>query len=181
MYWLFDGHYAYAASHVQVLRKHPRTVQNVGPQCKRSDVNRGEDNALYKAYFHTCVHCPGTDECANPLIYKSLLFPCIDNVDKYLAWLQRTPSATRIETRFAPAWKARRYEIEVLADRADIKHDRAMRIGVIHDTTLCKGVRVPRCLPLRLSAKLQSTPSTFGCNKWSYNKSCSARRWWEPA
>ena len=147
VYWLFDGHYAYAASHVQILRKQPRTVQNVGPQCKRSDVNSGEDNALYKAYFHTCVHCPGADECANPLVYQSLLYPRIDNIDKYLAWLQCTPGAQRIETRFAPAWKARRYEIEVLADRAATKHDRAMRIGVIHDTTLCKGVRVPRSSP----------------------------------
>ena len=50
----------------------------------------------------------------------------------------------RVQTRFAPAWKARRYELEVLADRAAEKHDRAMRIGVIHDTTSFKGVRIQR-------------------------------------
>ena len=42
--------------------------------------------------------------------------------------------------RFAPAWKARRWEMHILAQRAQEKHDRARRIGVIHDTTLFKGV-----------------------------------------
>jgi hypothetical protein len=55
-YYLFDRHYPLAKSYVQILRTHARTVQNVGPQCKRSDVNGGEDNAVYKAYFHSCVH-----------------------------------------------------------------------------------------------------------------------------
>ena len=60
-YYLFDAHYPLAKTYVQVLRRHAATVQNVGPQCKRSDVNSGEDNAVYKAYFHSCVHWPGTD------------------------------------------------------------------------------------------------------------------------
>ena len=54
------------------------------------------------------------------------------------------PDVERIQTRFAPAWKARRSEIEVLADRADEKHNKAERIGVIHDTTSFKGIRFPR-------------------------------------
>ena len=58
--------------------------------------------------------------------------------------LQRTPGAKRLHTRFAPTWKARRYELEVLADRAAEKQDRAKRIGVIHDTTSFKAVRIPR-------------------------------------
>eukprot|EP00969_Alexandrium_andersonii_P170030 7517410-Alexandrium_andersonii.AAC.1 len=44
----FDRHYALASTHVQVLGKFARTVQNVGPQCRRSIVNEGEDNALHK-------------------------------------------------------------------------------------------------------------------------------------
>jgi hypothetical protein len=143
-YYLFDRHYPLAKSYVQILRKRPKTVQNVGPQCKRSDVNGGEDNAVYKAYFHSCVHCMGAQQCANPLMYQQLLYPRIDDIDKYLAMLQRTPYAKRLQTRFAPAWNARRYELEVLADRAAEKHNRAMRIGVIHDTTSFKGVRIPR-------------------------------------
>ena len=144
VYYLFDAHYSLAKSYVQILRKQAKTVQNVGPQCKRSDVNGGEDNAVYKAYFHSCVHCPGPQRCADPLMYQQLLYPRIDDIDQYLATLQSTPCTKRVQTRFAPAWKARRYELEVLADRAAEKHNRAMRIGVIHDTTSFKGVRIPR-------------------------------------
>ena len=142
-YFLFDRHYPLAKSYVQILRKQPKTVQNVGTSCKRSDVNGGEDNAVYKAYFHSCVHCMGAHRCADPLMYQQLLYPQIDDIDKYLA-LQSMHGFQRVQTRFAPAWKARRYELEVLADRAAEKHDRAMRIGVIHDTTSFKGVRIQR-------------------------------------
>ena len=60
-YYLFDAHYPLAKTYVQILRKQAKTVQNVGPPCKRSDVNDGEDNAMYKAYFHSCVQCPQTE------------------------------------------------------------------------------------------------------------------------
>ena len=33
---------------------------------------------------------------------------------------------------------------QLLADRAQKKHDDAKRIGVIHDTTSFKGLRIPR-------------------------------------
>ena len=144
VYFVFDAHYALAKTYVQILLKHPKTVQNVGPQCKRSDVNAGEDNAVYKAYFHSCVHCPGAEHCADPLMYQQLLYPRIDDIDKYLTLLQSTPNAKRMHMRFAPAWRARRAELEVLADRAQKKHDDAKRIGVIHDTTHFKGIRIPR-------------------------------------
>ncbi len=157
VYYLFDRHYSLAKSYVQILRKQPMTVQNVGTQCKRSDVNGGEDNAVYKAYFHSCVHCMGAERCADPLVYQQLLYPQIDDIDKYLEMLQSTPGAQRVQTRFAPAWKARRYELEVLADRAAEKHDRAMRIGVIHDTTSFKGIRIPR----KASAPDASTEHVF--------------------
>ena len=133
VYHLFDSHYAMSRNYVQVLYRNPRTVQNVGSQCQRSDVNQGEDNAMYKAYFHSCIRCPGADECANPLLCQPLL--------------QSSPEKQRTIGRFAPAWRTRRYEIEVLADRAAAKHKRAKRIGVIHDTTTYKGVRIPKQVP----------------------------------
>ena len=129
----FDSHYAMSRNYVQVLYRNPRTVQNVGSQCQRSDVNQGEDNAMYKAYFHSCIRCPGADECANPLLCQPLL--------------QSSPEKQRTIGRFAPAWRTRRYEIEVLADRAAAKRKRAKRIGVIHDTTTYKGVRIPKQVP----------------------------------
>ncbi len=58
LYHHFVSHYALASTHVQVLRRSPKTVQNVGPQCKRSNANNGEDNAMYRAYYHSLVHCP---------------------------------------------------------------------------------------------------------------------------
>ena len=77
-------------------------------------------------------------------MYQNLLYPKIDDIDKYLAELQKSPNIKRKQTRFSPAWKARRAELEILADRAEQKHDKAKRIGVIHDTTSFKGVRIPR-------------------------------------
>ena len=82
VYYLFDTHYPLAKTYVQILLKQAKTVQNVGPQCKRSDVNGGEDNAIYKAYFHSCVHCTGAHRCADPLMYQQLLYPQIDDIDK---------------------------------------------------------------------------------------------------
>ena len=144
VYHHFAGHYALASTHVQVLRRTPKTVQNVGPQCKRSSANKGEDNAMYKAYYHSLMHCPAADECANPLMYRPLLFPYIPDANAYLTVLQRTPHAERTALRFLPAWRARRSEIEVLADRAAEKRTAAMRVGVVHDTTAFKSARMPR-------------------------------------
>ena len=91
-------------------------VQNVGPMCRRSDVNGGEDNALYKAYFHSCAHCEGPDQCANPLMYRHLLYPQVDDVDRYLAHVKANPTRTRIQALFEPAWKIMdpRKEIETV-------------------------------------------------------------------
>ena len=139
-YFLFDSHYPLARTYVQVLRRRPKTVQNVGPQCQRFVVNNSEDNSAYKAFFHSCVRCPGAGECANPLIYQQLLYPRIDNIDRYLSDIAQDPTKHRHVVRFTPAWTARRWEMRMLAERAQEKHDRARRIGVIHDTTLFKGV-----------------------------------------
>ena len=91
-------------------------------------------------------------------MYQQLLYPRMDDIDKYLALLQSTPNAKRMQTRFVPAWRARRSELEVLADRAQKKHDDAKRIGVIHDTTSSKGVRIPRTI----SAPDAATEQVFG-------------------
>ena len=143
-YHLFDKHYPMSRNYVQVLYRHPRTVQVVGSQCLRSDVNQGEDNAMYKSYFHTCIRCPGADECANPLLCRPLLFPQTEEVDRELALLQSEPEKQRTIRRFAPAWRARRYEIEVLADRHAEKRKRAKRTDVIHDTTTFKRRPIPK-------------------------------------
>ena len=143
-YFLFEAHYPLAKNFVQVLRRKPKMVQNVGPVCRRSDVNGGEDNAVYKAYFHSCAHCEGPDQCANPLMYRHLLYPQIDDIDRYLSQLKANPTLQRIHARFEPAWKTRRWELEMLADRGYAKQEAGKRIGVIHDTTSFKEIKIPR-------------------------------------
>ena len=104
----------------------------------------------------------GANRCADPLMCQQLLYPQIDDIDKYLEMLQSTLGHQRVVTRFAPAWKARRYELEVLADRAADKHDKAMRIGVIHDTTAFKGIRIQRkTMPQTLLQSTKPVPQTL--------------------
>ena len=122
VYFLVDAHYPMSKNYVPVIRKTAHTVQIVGPQCLRADVNKGEDNARFKAFFFTPICCLGPDECANPLNAKKTLFP---------------DAATALK-KFRPAWKARRAEIKVLANRAGEKLESAKRIPVLRDTTLCK-------------------------------------------
>ena len=143
-YFLFEAHYPLAKNFVQVLRRTPKMVQNVGPMCRRSDVNGGEDNALYKAYFFSCAHCEGPDQCASPLMYRHLLYPQVDDVDRYLAHVKANPTRKRIQARFEPAWKMRRWELEMLADRGYAKQQAGKRIGVIHDTTSLREIKIPR-------------------------------------
>ena len=112
VYHLFEAHYPISKECAQVLRRRARTVQTVGPQCLRSDVNQGEDNAAYKAFYFTCMHCTGPGNCANPLICLPSLFPADGDDDG-----KQAPELRK----FAPSWRGRRAEIEVLADRAAAK------------------------------------------------------------
>ena len=137
-YFLFDSHYPLSRTYVQVLRRVPKTVQNVGPSCQRSEVNNSEENSAYKAFFHSCTRCTGAGQCANPLIYQPLLWPRIEDIDKHLAVLEKDPTKRRHTVRFAPAWKARCYEMNILARRGHEKHNKGKRIGVVHDTTTFK-------------------------------------------
>ena len=134
-YHLFDAHYPISKQCAQILRRHARTVQTVGPQCLRSDVNQGEDNAAYKAFYFTCMHCTGPGNCANPVICLPALFPG-DGAHGH----EEAPTPRR----FAPSWRARRAEIEILADRASAKRALAKRILVPHDTTAFKGAPLDR-------------------------------------
>ena len=126
--FLFDEHYKpVASSYVQILRPSARTVRVAGPQCVRKDVNEGEDNANYKSFFFSTFRCPGAGECSNPLLCKPLL--CTSPNGSY---------------KFHPCWRPRLGEILTLASRAQVKKDTARRVSVIRDTTLCKGMRIPR-------------------------------------
>ena len=49
-----------------------------------------------------------------------------------------------MHARFEPARKTRRWELEMLADRGYEKQRNGKRIGVIHDTTSFKGIKISR-------------------------------------
>lgn len=125
--FFFEEHYKLSTTYVQILRRNARTVRVAGPQCVRRDVNEGEDNAIYKSCFFSTHRCSGVGECANPLVCRPLLFRNSTGQFKFLT-----------------AWKARQAEILTLADRAQCKKDKARRISVIRDTTLCKCMRMAR-------------------------------------
>ena len=123
-FFVFEPHYCMSARFVQTLRSRRKVVRFIGPNCQRSNVNEGEENAQYKAFLFSTVRCTGCGECANPLLFRSAL-------------------AMKANRRFgfAPAWKARRAEIEVLADRAQAKKREARRVEVLQDTTAFRAYR----------------------------------------
>ena len=118
VFFLFDKHYPMSQQYVQTIRPQAKLPQNVGPHLIRSDVNNGEDNAMWKAFWHSPLQCPGRSECTNPLLCRHVLFPSNDE-DKN----------RNCAKKFAPAWKAQRAFIEILADRAERKLQVAQRIG----------------------------------------------------
>ena len=121
-YFPFDDHYSLSKQYCQILRRHcwivPRTV---GPQCQQQHVDNGEANALYKAILFTPLRCMGPDHCADVQQCRHALFA--DPKGRFT---------------FRQGWRARRAQIEVLADSAQAKLDREQRIPVIKDTTTFK-------------------------------------------
>ena len=59
--------------HQNVIRKQARMVRIVGPNCQRSDVNEGEDNAQFKAMLFTPWSCQNPMLCGCVTKFKHLL------------------------------------------------------------------------------------------------------------
>jgi hypothetical protein len=74
--FLFDSHYALAASHWQHLDTHGRNklVVMEALKCPQSSLNNGEDNAVFKSLIGTLLKCPGPGHCADPLFCKAGFF-----------------------------------------------------------------------------------------------------------
>ena len=74
--FLFDSHYALAASHWQHLDTHGRNklVVMEALRCPQSSLNNGEDNAVFKSLIGTLIKCPGPGHCADPLFCKAGFF-----------------------------------------------------------------------------------------------------------
>ena len=74
--FLFDSHYALAASHWQqlVTDGHAKLVVMEALKCPMPNVNNGEDNAVFKSLIGTLLKCSGQGHCADPLNCKTAFF-----------------------------------------------------------------------------------------------------------
>jgi len=162
--FLFDSHYALAASHWQqlVTEGHAKLVVMEALKCPLPNLNKGEDNAVFKSLIGTLIKCPGRGHCADPLFCKVGFFqvtvpvssnqtPASDLPDwidhnrftprKCPLRISRRTHADNVHSDFSCRlqWKARRAEIEILAKQATDFANDAKRIPVLADTTLVRG------------------------------------------
>ena len=106
----FDDHYELAKSHWQQLKTQGSNTLPMleALRCPPPDMNNGEDNAMYKTLMGTLLACPGHSRCNDPLLYRPAFFPHMN------------PATSNCRQQ----WKARRAEIELLAERAENKKQR---------------------------------------------------------
>ena len=155
--FLFDSHYALAKSHCQELKTDGQCTLVVleALKCPSPAVNNGEDNAVFKSLLGTLIKCQGPGHCADPLFCRSGFFqvtvPESSLQTATDALYQRSDGSTLTVKRVthpddSPStfscrlqWKARRAEIEVLAQQATNLSNDAKRIPVLADTHLLRG------------------------------------------
>ena len=155
--FLFDAHYALADSYLQVLRTDGtyRAIPVLEAlRCPPPDLNNGEDNAVFKSLIGTLIKCPGVSRCADPTLCAHAFFPVTvpENTpptDPQALYQRSTRQTLQCSRTTCPEgspstwscrlqWKARRAEIEVLAQQAEALTNAAKRIPVISDTTLLR-------------------------------------------
>ena len=148
----FDAHYSLTAEGFAQQKRSRRVIPRiVGPQCKSVGTDNGEDNALYKQLLCTPLRCRGQDQCADPRNFAPLLFP--NRATKFC---------------FAPAWKARRAHMEVLADKGEEKLQRAKRIPVLQDNPTMRIVAL--ILKAKRLSSTRSRVSSFNSNPVSIQR-----------
>ena len=161
--FLFDSHYALAASHWQQLLTdgHAKLVVTEALKCPLPSLNNGEDNAVFKSLLGTLIKCPGPGHCADPLFCRAGFFQVtlpepstqttaselpdwIDH-DRFTTYkcplgIQRRNHADNVPSTFSCRlqWKARRAEIKVLAKQAVSLSNDAKRISVLANNTVLR-------------------------------------------
>ena len=130
-YFFFDKHYALSVLYCQKLAYTgiPAIPRLVGAVCPPEEEDDGEPHAAHKLTLFSRARCLGPEHCADPLNFRSLLFPS-DKPDN--------DQMKREKPRFAPCWKACRCEMAEKARQAEAKETQAEKIAVIADTTLMK-------------------------------------------
>ena len=130
-YFFFDKHYSLSVLYCQKVG-YTRTAtipRLVGAVCPPEEEEDGEPHAAHKLTLFSRARCLGPEHCADPLNFRSLLFPS-DKPDN--------DQMKREKARFAPCWKACRCEMAMKARQAKEKETLAEKIAVMADTTLMK-------------------------------------------
>ena len=161
--FLFDSYYALAVPHWQLLITGGRAklVVMEALKCSLPSLSNGEDNAVFKSLIGTLMRCPGPGHCADPLFCRAGFFQVTipesstqTSASELPEWIDygrfsrykcplriaRRMHAVNVPSTFSCRlqWKARRAEIEVLANQAASLSDDAKRIPVLADTTLLR-------------------------------------------
>jgi len=140
-YFLFESHYTLAHSYCQQIRTPARLPVMEALKCPSPAKGNGEENAMYKSILGVLLSCKSKDCCSDPMLFKPALF-CggpRSSAEAHEACESGDSDAKPVVWSFKRQWKARRAEIELLADRGQQKADNAKRIPCILDTTLVRG------------------------------------------
>jgi hypothetical protein len=131
----FEPHYALARFYCQQIRTPARTPVLEALKFAAPGAGRAEENALYKHLVGSLTRCTCADGCSDVMLMKPFLLPTTSSAPKSAMDGAEKPARWS----FHRAWKLRRAEIEILADRGEEKVSKAMRIACIKDTTMVRG------------------------------------------
>ena len=126
--FLFEEHYVLSRSYAQRIKTPARLPVMAALKFVPPGVNTKEENSLYKLLIGFPLRCSCKECCSDPLLFKPLLS-------------QAGSAAKPAKWCWSLTWKARRAELEVLAQRAEQKSNRARRIPCIRDTNVVRGWR----------------------------------------
>ena len=132
--FLFEPHYALARTYCQRIKTPARIPVLEALKFVPPGAGTEEENAIYKHIVGSLTRCTCPGGCADPMLFKPFL-DLSGSAEQPARW------------RFRPAWKARRAELEILAQRGEAKTERARRLPCIHDTTLVRGWAPPAAAP----------------------------------
>ena len=112
-YFFFDRHYALSVLYCQQIRYATTAAipRLVGAVCPPEEEDDGEPHAAHKLVLFSRARCLGPEHCADPLIFRSLLFPS-DKPDD--------DQVVREKPRFGPCWKMCRCEMDIKAKQAAV-------------------------------------------------------------
>ena len=106
--FLFEPHYALARTYCQRIKTPARIPVLEALKFAPPGKDTEEENAMYKHIVGSLTRCTCPDRCSDPLLFKPFLF-FSGSAAQPAGW------------RFTPAWKARRAEIEILAQTGEAK------------------------------------------------------------